>query len=138
MTKYLDESGFSHVWSRIKLLLEGKQDNPTTGAADNWQYRIYADGTFEAWYKATGQNLTINNASGNLYRSNLTTLTLPAAINAVSVQHVSVNVAHNNYPCWGMLASLGASSFNYYAMSGGSRSASPNYLITAYAFGKCS
>lgn len=104
----------------------------------DWLYRVNPDNTFEAYYSREKVSITITNASGNLYRSNLTTLTLPAAITgagAVRILHASVNAAHNNYPAWGMLASLTATGINYYAMSGGSRSTSPNYLVTAHVFG---
>lgn len=107
----------------------------------NWRYKVYADGTFEAWYKATGQSLTITAQSGNLYRSDAQTITLPTNMTSgktCNILHVSVNASHNNYPAWGMLASIQtptANTFKYYAMSGGSRTASPNYLVTAYVFG---
>ena len=111
---------------------------PTIQTQGNWKYRVYNDGTFDAWYTATKQSLTITDTSGSLYRSGLQTLALPANLTdgkTVSLLHVDVNAAHNNYPCWGMLASLTTNGFSYYAMSGGSRSNSPNYLITAHVFG---
>ena len=120
---------------RFKAKLDEQAAVRTSG---DWLYRINPDGTFEAWYFKEKVSLTINNASGNLYRSNLVTLTLPAALTgagATAIKHASVNAAHNNYPCWGMLASLTATGINYYAMSGGSRSTSPNYLVTAHVFG---
>ena len=107
----------------------------------NWRYKVYADGTFEAWYTATKVNITITAQSGNLYRSDLVTITLPSDMTSgktCNILHVSVNAAHNNYPAWGMLASIQtptANTFKYYAMSGGSRTASPNYTVTAYVFG---
>lgn len=114
---------------------------PDVQTQGNWRYKVYADGTFEAWYKATGQSITITAQSGNLYRSDAQTITLPTAMTSgktCNIQHVSVNAAHNNYPAWGMLASIQtptANTFKYYAMSGGSRTASPNYTVTAYVFG---
>lgn len=114
---------------------------PDVQTQGNWRYKVYADGTFEAWYKATGQSLVITSQSGNLFRSDLQTITVPTNMTSgktCNILHVSVNAAHNNYPTWGMLASIQtptANTFKYYAMSGGSRSASPNYTVTAYVFG---
>ena len=102
----------------------------------NWTYREYADGSFDAWYMATKQTIVITAASGSLYRSDLRTLTLPSALGEVSILHADVNASHNNYPVWGVLASLSGANVNYYAMSGGSRSSSPNYIVTAHVFGR--
>lgn len=136
--------------STITGLTEPQADNDaaTKGYVDSknvskviengWMYKIYTDNTFEAWYKAVSQTITISAASGNLYRSELRTITLPQGITdrgAVNIIHAEVNAAHNNYPCWGLLGSLTSDSVNYYAMSGGSRSQSPNYLVTAYVAG---
>ena len=104
----------------------------------NWQYIVHPTGYFEAWYSATGQSLTITAQSGNLYRSELQTLTLPTNLTSgktVAIKHAQPNVAHNNYPVFGMLASIQTNAFKYYAMSGGSRSQSPNYIVTAYVYG---
>lgn len=111
---------------------------------DGWLYKVYADGTFEAWYKATGQSITITALSGSLYRSELQTLRLPSGMTVgktCDIRHVSVNVAHNNYPAWGILASIQTpeeNTFKYYAASGGSRTVSLNYTVTAYVFGTLS
>lgn len=109
----------------------------TLHAAGNWIFRLQGE-TFEAWYQATGQKLIITNQSGNLYRSTLMSLTLPQELADgvnIHIKHAEVNAAHNNYPSWGLLASLNGSTINYYAMSGSSRSESPNYTVTAYAMG---
>lgn len=108
----------------------------------NWKWKEYGDNTFEAWYKATGQTLTITTTSGNLYRSDLQTMTLPTNFtnaHMATIIDCSVNAAHNNYPVWGLLASIQpsgyANAFRWYAMSGGSRNSNSNYYITAYVFG---
>lgn len=114
---------------------------PEIQQSGNWFYRVYDDGTFEAWYKQTSYSITINNQSGNLYRSALVSLALPSEIytgNTVDIIHAEVNCAHNNYPSWGMVASYYATGVNFYAMSGGSRSMSPNYTLDAYVFGAIS
>lgn len=104
----------------------------------NWMYKVYSDGTFDAWYKATGQSLTITATSGNLYRSELQTLILPTDLTdgkTVTIQTATPGVSHNNYPVWGILASIQGTEVRYYALSGGSRTASPNYIVTAHVFG---
>ena len=114
---------------------------PQMQTQGNWQYKVWNDGTFEAWYSAKGQSLTITAQSGNLYRSELQTLTLPTNLTSgktVAIKHAQPNVAHNNYPVFGMLASLQTNTFKYYAMSGGSRSNSPNHIVTAYVQGTIS
>ena len=104
----------------------------------DWRYRINPDNTFEAYYSKSGVSLTIQDTSGNFYRSALQTLNLPTGItntyNATPL-HASVNTSHNNYPCFGTLASVATNQVKYYALSGGSRGASPNYIVTAHIFG---
>ena len=116
----------------------GAMSFPEVQTQDEWKYKIYDDGTFEAWYNKPRVNFTINTQSGMLYRSNLSSLTLPTDLTNAhdcEILHASINVAHNNYPAWGMLASIYGATANYYALSGGSRGASPNYIVTAYVFG---
>lgn len=112
---------------------------PDLKTSGNWSYKVYADGSFDAWYTATGQSYAIIATSGNLYRSELQTLTLPTALTNlgtnITIKDVTVNVSHNNFPTFGMLASISSPSFKYYAMSGGSRPNSPNYTVTAHVFG---
>lgn len=120
----------------IKSYIDGKL--PQVMTSGDWKYRIQDDGTFEAWYKAVKQTVTINNNSGNLYRSALMTMLLPEELSSlgdIEIQHVEVNCSHNNYPSFGIFASFAEGGFNWYAMSGDYRSASPNYSITAYVFG---
>lgn len=108
----------------------------------DWMYRVKADNTFEAWYTATGQSLVITAQSGALYRSDLQVITLPVGLTAGGrtcvIKHVSINAAHNNYPTWGVLASVQTpteNTFKYYALSGDRRLESPHYTITAYVAG---
>ena len=104
----------------------------------DWWYKINPDNTFEAFYSKTKVTLTIQDTSGNFYRSALQTLTLPTGIKDrydATPLHASVNASHNNYPCFGTLASVETNQIKYYALSGGSRSASPNYTVTAHVFG---
>ena len=104
----------------------------------DWWYKINPDNTFEAYYSKSGVSLTIQETSGNFYRSALQTLTLPTGITgdySATPLHASVNTSHNNYPCFGTLASVATNQVKYYALSGGSRGASPNYIVTAHVFG---
>lgn len=104
----------------------------------DWRYKINSDNTFEAYYSKSGVSLTIQDTSGNFYRSALQTLTLPAGITSAydaTPLHASVNTSHNNYPCFGTLASVATNQVKYYALSGGSGGASPNYIVTAHVFG---
>lgn len=104
----------------------------------DWRYRIYSDSTFEAYYYKGGVSLAITDTSGNFYRSPLQTLPLPAGITDTydaTPLHASVNTSHNNYPCFGALASVATNQVRYYALSGSSRNTSPNYIVTAHVFG---
>ena len=115
-----------------------KVGGPALQTQGNWKYKVYDDGMFEAWYFQTGYNITINNQSGNLYRSPLTLLAYPTDMvgeKTVNLQYADVGCAHNNYPSFGMFASEVSNGINFYAMSGGSRGASPNYTLTAFVVG---
>lgn len=130
--KFINATGLSALKDWIKKIY------PAIQTEGFWRYRIYKDGTFECWFKATGQTITVTNASGTLYRSNLTSLALPQALYQnynCNILHAEINYSHNNYPTWGLLASIYETGINYYVMSGGSRTASPNYIMTAYMFG---
>lgn len=133
--KFVNENGVQ----AIKTYIDKKY--PPIMTQGNYKYRIYDDGTFEVWFTQVGFTTTINNASGTLYRSPLLSLALPSALYnsyTCTILHAEVNCSHNNYPSWGMLASIYSTGVNYYAMSGGSRGSSPNYTLTAYIFGTLS
>ena len=135
ITKAIDI--MSNYGDRITALEDAQ---PIKGSVGNWNYRVYPDeGTIETFYGATGQTVAITAASGSLYRSERLTLTLPATLQAygtIEIKDAIVSVGHNNYPCWGVLASIAGASVNYYAMSGGSRTENRNYTITAKIFGR--
>lgn len=114
---------------------------PPIKTQGNYKYRVYDDGTFEVWFKQTGYTIAINNASGTLYRSPLTSLALPSELYNnynCNILFASVDCGHNNYPAWALLASIYDTGVNFYAMSGGSRNSSPNYTLSAYIFGTLS
>ena len=116
----------------------GWQTNGAFTKDGDWRYKINPDNTFEAYYYKSGVSLTIQDNSGAFYRSALQTLNLPTGITSTydaTPLHASVNTSHNNYPCLGTLASMATNQVKYYALSGSSRGASPNYIVTAHVFG---
>lgn len=136
MANFLDINGLTHFWSAIKDYVN--QREPAIQTQGDWHYRIYNDGSFEAWYGKTGVSFGVTNASGSLYRSDLLTLTLPTDLTdqgTTEIINYSVNAGHNNYPIWASIASKTDVSVNYYVMSGGSRSATPNNMVCAYIYG---
>lgn len=131
MDKVIDLTGLAAV----KAYIDDKGKTVTQG---NWRYRINSDGTFEAWFGATKQTVTITDTSGNVYRSERMTLTLPTGLTsqgATSILSFNVGAGHNNYPTWTAVASKTETQLNYYVLSGGSRSQNSNYTIAAYVFG---
>lgn len=120
----------------IKLYIDERE--PSIEVQGDWHYRIYNDGSFEAWYGKDKVSITINNASGTLYRSNLMNLVLPTNLTnqgTTEIVSYSIGAGHNNYPVWASVASKTATQINYYVLSGGSRNTSPNYMLNAYVYG---
>lgn len=112
---------------------------PDINASNGWYWREHSDGTFEAWYKQEKYSITITNQSGNLYRSNLITTTLPTSLTngrTANIIGASVICGHNNYPAFTCVGSLGTNAVNWYALSGSSRTASPNYTLMVSVFGR--
>lgn len=115
------------------------QTEPETHVQGNWVYKIYSGGYFEAWYSQERVQVgAIDEQSGTLYRSALKSLALPSEIYdnyTATIIHAHVNCSQNNYPAWGVLASLYETGINYYVLSGASRTEASRYLLTAYAYG---
>ena len=114
---------------------------PEVKTSGNWKYRVDKNGFFEAWYMQTGYTVTINNQSGTLYRSQQITFTLPADLvgsKTPTIQYAKPDIAHNNYPVWCGGANFSGSNVLTYALSGGSRSSSPNYTLECYVTGTLS
>lgn len=133
---FLDKIGFTRVWNNIKSYIDNRE--PAIEVQGNWHYRIYNDNSFEAWYGASGVTFVINSQSGNLYRSDLQTLTLPTNLtNQGSTEIISfdVGVGHNNYPVFSTIANMSNTEIKYYVMSGSTRNSSPNYKVSAYVYG---
>ena len=142
--KYLSESGLSTFADWLKTNYATKtyvDEHLSLQTQGNWRYRVHPDGTFEAWYLATGQEVTITTASGSAYRSDRTSLTLPSGITdlgTATIRSFNVGCGHNNYPTWTAVASLSGATINYYVLSGGSRAKNTNYTVTAYIMGTIS
>lgn len=114
---------------------------PEVKTSGNWKYRVDKNGFFEAWYMQTGYTVTINNQSGTLYRSQQITFTLPTDLvgsKTPTIQYAKPDIAHNNYPVWCGGANFSGSNVLTYALSGGSRSSSPNYTLECYVTGTLS
>lgn len=120
----------------IKLYIDERE--PSIEVQGDWHYRIYNDGSFEAWYGKDKVSITVTNSSGSLYRSNLMNLVLPTNLTnqgTTEIVSYSIGAGHNNYPVWATVASKTATQINYYVLSGGSRNTSPNYMLNAYVYG---
>lgn len=120
---------------KIEGTMQGLGEIKTQG---NYKYRVNDDGTFEVWFKQTEYTISINYQSGTLYRSPLTSLALPSDLYNnynCNIVFASVDCAHNNFPTFGMLASIYETGANFYAMSGGNRGTSSSYILSAYFFG---
>lgn len=133
---FLDKIGFTRVWNNIKSYIDNRE--PAIEVQGDWHYRIYNDNSFEAWYGASGVTFVINSQSGNLYKSDLQTLTLPTNLTnqgATEIISFDVGVGHNNYPVFSTIANMSNTEIKYYVMSGSTRNSSPNYKVSAYVYG---
>lgn len=103
-----------------------------------WTYRIFLDGSFEAWYYSEGDPYTIGTTSGSLYRSESVELSLPSylADNVSELIPCNINISHKNYPCWAVFGANYTTHFSYYALSGGYRNLTSTYITSAYVIGK--
>lgn len=138
VARAIAQSDWSESDNTSEAFILNKPEIQTQG---NWTYKINSDNTFNAWYKATKQTVVITNQSGNLYRSELASLALPSDLYdnyTCDIIDATIDVSHNNYPCWAVLGDFYATGINYYAISGNSRSSTPNYRITAQVFGTLS
>lgn len=135
-TKFIEESGLARAWQNIKNYIDQKE--PAIEVEGNWNYRIYNDGSYEAWYGGTGETVEITAQSGSVYRSDRMTLTLPSKLTAQGTTEIisfNLGVGHNNYPTWTAVASKTNTQINYYVLSGSSRAQNKNYTVSAYVYG---
>lgn len=129
---------YNKAGERIVGTMAGIPEIQTQG---NWKYRIFEDGTFEAWYGATSQTYTITSQSGNTYRSELSTLALPTNLTnqgSTSIVSFNVGVGHSGFPVWTTIATKDATLVKYYVLSGANRGSNSNYTVSAYVFGTIS
>lgn len=136
MAKFLDDTGLARFWQKVKAYIDNRE--PAIEVQGNWHFRVYNDGSFEAWYGATGQTVAITAASGSVYRSDRMTLTLPSNLTSKGTTEIvafNLGCGHNNYPTWTAVASKTATQINYYVLSGGSRAENRNYTMAAYVYG---
>lgn len=121
---------------RIAAVEAGEVEDVASG---NWVYKLYPDGYFEAWHSADHQTFVIDEASGSLYRSALTALSLPEDLIAgktVTVRYCNINVYHHNYIVFATLAGHTATGFEFYALSGAARASNKNYVVDGYIEGR--
>ena len=102
-------------------------------AYNNWMYRITGN-FFEGIYTATNQTIGITNSSGNFYRSDAQTLTVPESIRnnkTLTVKHFSGNCGHSGYPNTVALETIVENGVTWFAVSGSSRNSTSGNYITA-------
>lgn len=91
----------------------------------------------EAFYTKADVSLAVTTADGGVYRSDLRTLTLPAALTGagtLTIKHAEITCGNGDYPCWATPAGANASGVTWYAVSGASRSGA-SCLVTAKVMG---
>lgn len=105
-----------------------------SGTTNNWRYKKYNDGTFEAWREYEG-SITLTTAAGSLYTSASTvSVPMPTAITITDVLHANVTVLYGGYPVWTAVRTATTSSLTFQALSTTSR-AQATYPIQAYMYG---
>lgn len=136
---FLNKNGLAYFWNKIKSYVDSRE--PSIQTQGNWYYRIYNDGSFEAWYGATGQSYTITSQSGTTYRSELQAFTLPTNLTnqgTTSIISFNVGVGHNSFPVWTTVANKSDTQIKYYVLSGANRGTNANYMSSVYVFGTIS
>ena len=110
---------------------------PEVVTAGKWSYTI--TGSYvDAWYYDDNATLTIDQASGGVYRSEQLTLELPDAIKDMTPLCCVVNLGHASYPAWAADHGVGSSGLEYYAVSGNSRGTTSHYVVSAIIKGRLS
>lgn len=127
--KYVNAAGVQ----AIKSYVDAQAYTPPSVRTDGyWQYKIYGDNTFEAWYNRTGMPFNIQYASGNFYRSDPVTFTLPTDLQSGTVLNVQAQIFHANFPVFGAVSSL--TPVKVQALSGANRG-SQSCNVVIYVFG---
>lgn len=110
---------------------------PEVVTAGKWSYTI-AGNYVDAWYYDDNATLTIDQSSGNVYRSEQLTLELPDAIKDMTPLCCVVNLGHATYPAWAADHGVGISGLEYYAVSGSIRNRTSHYVVSAIIKGRIS
>lgn len=132
MSKFLDDSGLAYLWTKIKAYIDGKVAETQTSG--NWSYKIYADGSFDAWYYKAAETWAITYASGNMYRSDPRQFNLPTDISGGTVFYTNCQIFHPNYPVWGAVAQVNPPKVQ--ALSGAQRTSNSNHTTMIHVSGK--
>lgn len=110
-----------------------KARTPDMQTDGHWQYRIFPDNTFEAHYVRIGVTFSVQNASGNFYRSDPSTFALPTALSNATPRTVQAQVMHPNFPVFGSLAYI--SPIKVQALSGANRGTNGSYIVIIDCWG---
>lgn len=103
-----------------------------------WKYKVYADGTFEAWNRQTEINYAITTPSGSLFRSIQLSFAAPQALSNVydvNILDARVQVGHGSYPVFCSDPTYSETDVRFYVLSGEERSLSNGYTVSFYMFG---
>lgn len=84
------------------------------GTSGDWTYRKYANGTFDAWLRQNGPELSNWTGSGSMYYDDTITLTLPFTI----VSNSGVASISLNHQCMASNVVVGTNSINFRPMRG--------------------
>ena len=134
--KFLDLAGAQRLWNALtQRASAGLVQLQSSG---DWVFWT-SGSAFEAFYTKADVSLSITTADGGVYRSDLQTLTLPAAITGagtVAIKHAEINCAGGSNACWAALAGTSSTGVTWHAASGASRTT--NCLVTAKIMGTIS
>lgn len=84
------------------------------GKNGDWTYRKYADGTFDAWLRQNGPELSSWTASGNMYYGDVITIKFPFNV----VAGTGVANIDMNHQCMSSNLVIGTNSLNFRPMRG--------------------
>lgn len=132
--------GISSTTERLYNILDALADRPyikKQGTQGSWTYRVWSDGTAEAWYSTSG-SLTLGTQVGSLYaNSSSASIAPPSEAGFSSIDYADVTVSSNSYHVWASVWNITAAAIYYRALSTSSRT-SAIYGIRAYIKGTSS
>ncbi|MBQ7263677.1 MAG: DUF2793 domain-containing protein [Synergistaceae bacterium] len=90
-----------------------------------WKYRENADGSVDVFYAWMNTRVGITDASGNMYRSGVVSLTFPPVVKTVvagkACISATVSLGKDSYAVSASVVSVSDTAINFMALSGGSR-----------------